>query len=137
MENPRFPWTLRLLFFNVAVLVLAAGCITNTDHSYNKDYNQNLASAPNYSIENINDTSFKLVVHQGSPLPGAQRIVELKQAAAAVAQTEAQRRGWQSWDLNFIQDRDQGWMHIYIGVVTKKNPVQLIGTTNAPAGGNP
>ena len=137
MKTTRFPSALRLWFFNAAVLALAAGCISNTDHSYNQDFNQHLASAPNYAIENINDTSFKLVVHQGSPLRGPQRIVESKQAAAAVAETEAKRRGWQSWDLNFIQNRDQGWMHIYVGVVTKKNPVQMISPTNAPAGGNP
>jgi len=113
------------------------GCISNTEHSYNKDYNQGLASAPNYAIEDTNGTSFKVVVHQGSPSAGPQRIVELKQAAATVAGTEAKRRGWENWDLNLIQDRDQGWMRVYIGVVTKKNPIRLMNATNIPAGGNP
>lgn len=133
MKSQGVSLTIRTLGFVFAVLALAAGCATRTQHSFNQDYNQHLASKPNYGVENINDTSFKIVVEQGSPASGPQRIVEMKQAAAAVAETEAKRRGWQSWDLNFIQDRDQGWMHIYIGVVTKKNPVQMNGT-NAPAG---
>lgn len=136
MKSQGIVSTIRALGLASVAALLAAGCVSRTQHSFNQDYNQYLASAPTYAIENINDNSFKVVVDQGSPTTsGPQRIVEMKGAVSAVAATEAKRRGWQNWDMNFITDRDQGWMHIYIAVVTKKNPVELNGTP-APAGGN-
>jgi hypothetical protein len=127
-------WMIRLLLLNAAAVVLAAGCATNNERSFNQDYNQNLPSSPKYAIANVDDTHFTVTVHQGSPLPGPARVIYMKQAAAAVAETEAKHRGWQNWDLNYIQERDQGWMHIIIAEVTRKNPVEM---TPAQPGNNP
>ena len=125
MKTNRIRRTLRLLLVNAALVVLAAGCATQNERSYNQDFNQNLPTSPNYTIENVDDTHFQVIVHQGSPLPGTQRIIFVKQVASTVAATEAKRRGWQNWDLGYIQERDQGWMHIVIADVTRKNVVEM------------
>ena len=62
---------------------------------------------------------------KGSPYDGSQRIVFVKQVASTVAADEAKRRGWSNWDLNYIQERDQGWMHIVVAVVTRQNAVEM------------
>jgi hypothetical protein len=116
---------LRLLFLNAALAVLGAGCATHNERSYNQDFNQNLPTSPNYSIANVDDTHFQITVHQGSPSPGTQRIIYVKEVVSAVAATEARRRGWQNWDLGYIQERDQGWMHIVIAEVARKNAVAM------------
>ena len=116
--------TFRLFLLNTAIVVLAAGCATQHERSYNQDFNQNLPTSPNYIIDNINDTHFKVTVYQGSPLPGTQRIAFVKQAASIVAASEAKHRGWKNWDLNYIQERDQGWMHIVIADVTRENAIE-------------
>jgi hypothetical protein len=125
MKTNRIRRTLRLLLVNAALVVLAAGCATQNERSYNQDFNQNLPTSPNYTIENVDDTHFHVIVHQGSPLPGTQRIIFVKEVASTVAATEAKRRGWQNWDLGYIQERDQGWMHIVIADVTRKNAVEM------------
>jgi hypothetical protein len=125
MKINRIRRTLRLLLLNVTLVVLAAGCATQNERSYNQDFNQNLPTSPNYTIENVDDTHFQVIVHQGSPLPGTQRIIFVKEVASTVAATEAKRRGWQNWDLGYIQERDQGWMHIVIADVTRKNAVEM------------
>ena len=124
MKTNQLRWTLRLLLLNAAFVVLAAGCATHNERSYNQDFHQNLPTSPNYAIENVDDTHFQVTVHQGSPLPGTQRIIYVKEVASTVAATEAKRRGWQNWDLGYIQERDQGWMHIVIADVTRKNAVE-------------
>jgi len=129
---------LRLLLLNATLaVVLAAGCATHNERSYNQDFNQNLPTSPKYIIENIDDARFQVTVHQGSPLPGTQRIIYVKDAASAIAQSEARRRGWQNWTLDYIQERDQGWMHIIIANVTRKNAVEITPDSTAPANGNP
>jgi hypothetical protein len=115
---------LRGLLFTMTLAVLAAGCATHDERSYNQDFNQNLPASPNYAIENIDDTHFRVTVHQGSPLLGTQRVIYVKAAATAVADTEARRRGWQNWDVDYIQERDKGWMHIVIADVTCKNAIE-------------
>jgi hypothetical protein len=125
MKTNQLRWTLRLLLLNAALAVLAAGCATQNERSYNQDFNQNLPTSPKYAIENVDDTHFQITVHQGSPLSGTQRIIYVKEAASAVAATEAKRRGWQIWNLDYIQERDQGWMHIVIADVTRKNAVEM------------
>ncbi len=124
MKINQLRWPFRLLLVNAALAVLAAGCATHDEHSYNQDYNQNLPTSPKYFIENIDDTHFKVTVHQGSPLPEPQRDLSVKQVASTVAADEAKRRGWPNWDLNYIQERDQGWMHIVIAEATRKNAVE-------------
>ena len=115
---------LRLLLLNATFVVLAAGCATHNMKSYNQDFNQNLPTSPKYTIENVDDTHFKVTVHQGSPLPGTQRVIYVKEAASTVAVTEAKRRDWKNWDINYIQERDQGWMHVVIAEVTRKNAIE-------------
>jgi hypothetical protein len=124
MKINSFRWTLRILLVNATLAILAAGCATQDERSYNQDFNQNLPTSPKYVIENIDDTHFKVTVHQGSPLEGPQRVIYVKQVASTVAESEAKRRGWSNWDLNYIQERDQGWMHIVIAYVTRKNAVE-------------
>ena len=124
MKTNRIRRTLRLLLLNATLVLLAAGCATQNERSYNQDFNQNLPTSPKYTIENVDDTHFQVNVHQGSPLPGTQRIIYVKQVASTVAATEAKRRGWKNWDLGYIQERDQGWMHIVIADVTRKNAVE-------------
>jgi hypothetical protein len=123
MKINQLRWTLRLLLLNVALVVLTAGCVTQNERSYNQDFNQNMPTSPKYVIENVDDTHFKVTVYQGSPLPGTQRIIFVKEVASIVAATEAKHRGWQNWDLGYIQERDQGWMHIVIAEVTRKNAI--------------
>jgi hypothetical protein len=57
-------------------------------------------------------------------LEGSQRVIYVKQVASTVAESEAKRRGWPNWNLDYIQERDQGWMHIVIADVTRKNAVE-------------
>ena len=125
MKTNQLRRMLRLLFLNAALAVLGAGCATHNERSYNQDFNQNLPTSPNYSIANVDDTHFQITVHQGSPSPGTQRIIYVKEVVSAVAASEARRRGWQNWDLGYIQERDQGWMHIVIAEVARKNAVAM------------
>ena len=134
MKTNPLRWTLRLLLVNVSLAVLAVGCATHDERSYNQDFNQNLPTSPKYTIENVDDTHFQVTVHQGSPLTGTQRIIYVKEVASTVAAIEAKRRGWQNWDLDYIQERDQGWMHIVIADVTRKNAVKM---TSNPTNQNP
>ena len=124
MKIDRLHRLFRRLLLNVILAVIAAGCATHDEKSYNQEFNQNLPTAPKYYIENIDDTHFKVTVHQGSPLPGNQRDTSVKEVASNVAASEAKSRGWKNWDLNYIQERDQGWMHIVIAEVTRKNAVE-------------
>jgi hypothetical protein len=124
MKTNRLRPTLRLLLLNAALVVLAAGCASNNERSYNRDFNQNLPTSPNYTIENVDDTHFKVTVYQGTPLPGTERITFVKEVASTVAASEARHRGWQNWELGYIQERDQGWMHIVIADVTRENAVE-------------
>ena len=125
MNTNEFSRTFRLLLLNASLVVLVVGCATPHERSYNRDFNQNLPTSPNYSIEDVDDAHFKVIVHQGSPLPGTQRIIYVKEVVSAVAANEARRRGWQNWDLGYIQERDQGWMHIVIAEVARKNAVTM------------
>jgi hypothetical protein len=110
---------LGLLFLSVIVGFLAAGCATPTN-SFNKDFNENSPVEPRYVIDNVNDHEFKIRVFQGSPMTGPQRIVYMKEAASAISDSEAKRRGWEEWQLNYIQERDQGWEHILVGEVIRQ-----------------
>ena len=124
MKTNQLRWTLRLLLSSATQVILAAGCATHNERSYNQDFHQNLPTSPNYSIENVDDAHFRVTVHQGSPLAEMERVVYVKEVASTVAATEAKRRGWQNWNLDYIQERDQGWMHIVIADVTRKNAIE-------------
>ena len=114
--------TNRLLGFLLAaaVALLAGGCATPT-RSFNKDFNENFPPQPNYAVDNMNDTHFKVRVFQGTPMPEQYTacVEYMKSAAQKIADAEGQRRGWQEWQLNYIQQRDQGWMHVLVAVVTR------------------
>ena len=124
MKINQLRWTLRLLLLNATLSLLATGCATSNEGSYNQDFHQNLPTSPNYAIENVNDTDFHVIVHQGTALKGTDRVIYVKQVASAVAENEAKNRGWKNYDLNYIQEYDQGWMHVVVADITRKNPVE-------------
>src|ERR1700744_3252142 len=106
-----------------AMAVLISGCATPEQHSYNKDFNENLTTKPKYYIEDVNDTHFKITVDQGVPSTEANRLIDVKTAASAVARQEGQQRGWDKWHLDYIQEKDQGWMHVVVAEVTRETHV--------------
>jgi hypothetical protein len=116
----RLPGAAWLLSINAAVAVLFSGCATSNEHSFNHDFSDNLPVNPMYYIHDEDANRFLVTVHQGSPSTGAERIINVKVAATTVAKTECQRLGWQRWDLNYIQERDQGWMHVVIAEVKRQ-----------------
>ena len=130
MKINQLRWTLRLLLLNATLALLATGCATSNEGSYNQDFHQNLPTSPNYAIENVNDTDFHVIVHQGTALKGSDRIIYVKQVASAVAASEAKHRGWENYDLNYIQEYDQGWMHVVVADITRKNAVERKSDSN-------
>ncbi|MDR3457043.1 MAG: hypothetical protein P4N60_06325 [Verrucomicrobiae bacterium] len=121
MKNlPRLRSTFALLALSAALAFLAGGCATPDEHSYNQDFGENLPAQPMYSIQNEDDKHFILKVHQGVPVTGSGRIFNVKEAASAVAKAECQRLGWKKWELNYIQEKDQGWMHVVVAKVDRK-----------------
>ena len=118
MKNPiQLHWAPWLLLINVALAVLAGGCATPTGHSFNKDFGETLPTQPNYYIQDEDDHHFTITVNQGVPSTGAERLSDVKKAASTVAKAESQRLGWEKWQLDYIQERDQGWMHVVIADV--------------------
>jgi len=120
MKTPiRLRWPLCLLAINAGMVVLFSGCATK-EHSFNSDFNENLPVDPTYSIHDESADRFLITVHQGSPSNGAERVVNVKEAASTIAKAECKRLGWEKWDLNYIQENNQGWMHVVIAEVTRK-----------------
>ncbi len=113
------------LLFTAALAVFGSGCATHEEHSFNDDFNQNLPTAPKYSIENINDNHFTVTVRQSKALMTEQRITFVKRAASVVIETEAKRRGWKNWQHEYIMEVDQGWMHIVKADVVRKNSLEM------------
>jgi hypothetical protein len=109
-----------LLLLSVAIVFLATGCTTPT-RSFNKDFGENFPPQPNYAIDNVDSTHFKVRVFQGTPMPEQHAVCVnyMKDAASTIANAEGKRRGWQEWQLNYIQERDQGWMHVLVAVVIR------------------
>jgi hypothetical protein len=109
-----------------AALAFLTGCATPEEHSYNQVFGENLTTSPKYYIRDENDDHFKVVVHQGKPADekpdsaSGGRIGDVKTAASDVAKAEAQRLGWQRWQLNYIQEKDQGWMHVVVAEVKRE-----------------
>lgn len=129
-KNP-FRWTAWLLPINAALLVFAAGCKTGDEQSFNQNFNQDYPVAPKYVIENGNDDHFKIRMHQGSPMTGPSRVTYLKDAMTIVAENECRKRGWKNWKTDYIQESDQGWMHVLVAEVTREKAVEM-----APANTN-
>jgi len=116
-------WTLCLLAINAAALVLFSGCATQQEHSFNSDFGAALPVQPMYYIYDENDQHFRINVHQGTPSNGAERVLNVKEAASTIAKAESQRLGWEKWQLNYIQERNQGWMHVVVAEVTREKYV--------------
>lgn len=115
------PSTLWLLLLGTVLTLSIAGCASDKK-SFNKDFNENFPITPKYTIDNINDKHFKLTVYQGSPSPDAvaRRVIYMKEAASTIANAEGKRRGWERWDLNYLNEHDQGWMHIIVADVVRQ-----------------
>ena len=119
------------LWFTAALAVFSSGCATHEEHSFNDDFNQTLPTAPKYYIENVNDNHFTVTVLQGKPMASEERIIHVKRAASAVAETEAKKRGWENWQLEYIRQGSQGWMFTAKADVVRKHAVEM--KTDAPA----
>jgi hypothetical protein len=115
----------RFFIVTAALAFLNAGCATPPEHSFNDDYNQSLACAPMYFIEDGGQSKFFVTVNQGKSKSGAERIFDCKRAASAVAETECKRRGWTNWNLDYVMERDQGWMHIVKAEVTPRKALEF------------
>jgi len=118
------------LSVNTLLLVVGAGCSTPEEHSYNQDFNQDLAVKPKYSVENVSDNEFKIRVRQSSPVAGPSRVTLLKEATTILAEHEARGRGWKNWKVDYIEETDQGWMHVVVVEVWKQKAIE----TSEPAG---
>src|ERR1700743_546439 len=95
------------LAVNAVAAFLLTGCATPEQHSFNKDFGEDLPAKPQYHISDETDNRFKITVDQGAPSTDANRLIDVKEAASKVAQAESQRLGWEKWQLNYIQERDQ------------------------------
>jgi hypothetical protein len=125
-------WTLGLFSVNAAIAVLLAGCATH-DHSFNNDFGESLPAKPMYSITDEKDDHFKIDIRQGTTANAPERVINLKEAATTIAKAEAQRLGWEKWELNYIDERDQGWMHIVIAEVKRQPYIEPnFPSTNSP-----
>ena len=103
----------------VGALFLIAGCASHSQ-SFNKDFNEHYPPSPEYTIQDVDRDHFKVRVQQGTPMTGPQRVLYLKKATDLIAQAECKRRGWQEWELGYIQDTDRGWMHVLVAEVTRR-----------------
>jgi hypothetical protein len=136
MRKNSWKWAMGLLSVNAAWVLVTAGCATHEEQSFNQNYNQNLPTAPKYYIQDVSEDHFKIKLHQGIPDSGAGRVIDLKQAATAVARDEARRRGWGDWQLDYISERDQGWMHTAVADVHEKPAVRMTPPPSAPGPGH-
>lgn len=135
MRKIPFALAVWLLPVAAAVLFLGAGCKTPDEQSFNDQFNQNYPVAPKYYIEDQGEDHFKVRMHQGSPMASPSKVTYLKQAMNIVAENECRRRGWTNWKVDYIQESDQGWMHVLVAEVWRENGVQMPPpppSTNAP-----
>ena len=116
----RLRWSLCLLSINAAVAILLSGCATSNEHSFNNDFNEKLPTKPMYVIEDKDANHYTITVHQGMPSTGAERVIDVKEAASTVATSESHRRGWEKWQVNYIQERNQGWMRVVVAEVKRE-----------------
>jgi hypothetical protein len=111
---------LRLALLSAILMLLVPGCAAPT-RSFNQDYGENFPPQPNYAIDKMDDTHFKIRLFQGTPSPEDLPVTVnyMKRAVKIIADAEAKRRGWQDWEVNYIQERNQGWMHVLVAVVIR------------------
>jgi hypothetical protein len=106
------------------VVVLFGGCATSPNgNSFNFEYRQDLATKPYYYIKNegtdlYSATHFTIVVHQGVPSRVGEGAADTEKVAATVAADEAGRLGWEKWHMDYIDEHDEGWMHVVVARVT-------------------
>jgi hypothetical protein len=117
---------LKLISIGAGLAILLCGCATKEGYSFNREFSENVPTDPRYYIKGEGPEHFTIVVHQGSPSTEAGRATDLKQAATAVAEAETQRLGWLKWHLDYIQERDQGWMHIVVAKVTREDDAPAV-----------
>lgn len=116
----RLRWAIWLLAINAGFAILFSGCST-PEHSFNHDFNENFPVHPNYYIHDEDTNRFFITVSQGTPSEGAERVINVKEAATIVAKAECKRLGWgEKWDMNYIDERNQGWMHVVIVEVKRQ-----------------
>jgi hypothetical protein len=126
--------SLWLLAINAAIAILSAGCAAPEQHSFNQDFGAQLPVNPMYYIHDEDATHFRITVHQGINSTGVERVANLKEAASDIAKAESKRLGWEKWQLDYIREYNQGWMHVVVAEVTR---VKYIAPTFPQAGGNP
>jgi len=51
---------------------------------------------------------------------GAEHTLDVREAASTIAKAESQKRGWEKWQLNYLQQRNQGWMRVVVVEVTRE-----------------
>jgi len=124
MKKINFPSRSLLLIPAALAACLISGCAT-PDHSFNDDFNQDLTAQPKYFVEDEGSDAFKVTVRQGHTVTGQARVTDVKLAASTVAENEARKRGWKAWDVNYIRETDQGWMHLVVAEVTPKKAVEF------------
>ncbi len=124
MKTNLFSRLTGLFYLTVALAIFAFGCATQKQHSFNADYNQQLTTAPNYFIEDVNANCFTVTASQGRPSSGAERIIDVKRAVTTVAETEAKRRDWGNWQVDYISERNDGWMHVVKARVVRESAVE-------------
>jgi hypothetical protein len=127
-------WTLWLLAINAVIAILAAGCAAPEQHSFNQNFGAQLPVNPMYYIHDEDAVHFRITVHQSTHSTGVERVTNLKEAATDIAKAECKRRGWEKWQLNYISEHDQGWMHIVVAEVTRE---KYLAPTFPGASGNP
>jgi hypothetical protein len=121
---------LPVFVLSTAAAFWLTGCATHEEHSFNDDFNQVLPTAPKYFVEDRNESSFTITAHQGKPSSGTERVFDVKRAAATIAETEATRRGWKNWRLDYIVERNAGWMHFVKAEVVREKEIET--KTSAP-----
>jgi hypothetical protein len=125
MKANLFAHWFSFLTLAAASVIFSSGCATHEEHSFNADFNQVLPTAPKYYVEDRSESSFTITAHQGKPSSGAERIFDVKRAASTIAEAEAKRRGWKNWRLDYIVERNDGWMHFVKAEVVREKELEF------------
>jgi len=109
---------------SAAVAILSAGCTTPKYRSFNDDFGESLHTKPTYSIQDKDAAHFTITVQEGTPSNGPERVTDVKAAASTIAHAECQRREWKKWKLDYVQERNLGWMHVVVAEITQEKYVE-------------